>query len=49
MSDELSEKIIGQNQAIEILSKAVQRSRAGLKREGRPIGVYLFLRPYWSR
>ena len=45
MSDELSEKIIGQNQAIEILSKAVQRSRAGLKREGRPIGVYLFLGP----
>ena len=45
MNDALSEKIIGQNQAIEILSKAIQRSRAGLKREGRPIGVYLFLGP----
>ncbi len=45
MNDALSEKIIGQNQAIQILSKAIQRSRAGLKREGRPIGVYLFLGP----
>ena len=32
MNDALSEKIIGQNQAIEILSKAIQRSRAGLKK-----------------
>ena len=45
MGDELSQKIIGQNHAIETLSKAIQRSRAGLKRQGRPIGVYLFLGP----
>ena len=45
MGDELSQKIIGQNHAIKTLSKAIQRSRAGLKRQGRPIGVYLFLGP----
>ena len=45
MNEELSEKIIGQEHAIKTLSKAIQRSRAGLKREGRPIGVYLFLGP----
>tara|TARA_Y100000746_G_scaffold232123_1_gene247953 strand:+ start:107 stop:2572 length:2466 start_codon:yes stop_codon:yes gene_type:complete len=45
MNEELAEKIIGQNHAIKSLTKAIQRSRAGLKREGRPIGVYLFLGP----
>ena len=45
MDEELSQKIIGQNHAIKTLSKAIQRSRAGLKRQGRPIGVYLFLGP----
>ena len=45
MNEELSEKIIGQEHAIKTLSKAIQRSRAGLKRQGKPIGVYLFLGP----
>ena len=45
MNEELAQKIIGQNHAIESLAKAIQRSRAGLKSEGRPIGVYLFLGP----
>ena len=45
MNEELAEKIIGQNHAIKSLTKAIQRSRAGLKSEGRPIGVYLFLGP----
>ena len=45
MDEELSQKIIGQNHAIKTLSKAIQRSRAGLQRQGRPIGVYLFLGP----
>ncbi len=45
MSEELAQKIIGQNHAIKSLTKAIQRSRAGLKSEGRPIGVYLFLGP----
>ena len=45
MKEELSEKIIGQNRAIESISKAIQRARAGLKRKHRPIGVFLILGP----
>jgi len=45
MKEELSEKIIGQNRAIESISKAIQRARAGLKRKHRPIGVFLLLGP----
>ncbi len=45
MKAEMSESIVGQDRAIESLSKAIQRSRAGLKRQDRPIGVFLFLGP----
>ena len=45
MKSEMSSKIVGQDRAIESLSKAIQRSRAGLKRIERPIGVFLFLGP----
>ena len=45
MKNEMSENIIGQNRAIESLSRAIQRSRAGLKSPHRPIGVFLFLGP----
>ena len=45
MKKELSDKIIGQEQAVESISRAIQRSRAGLKRKHRPIGVFLCLGP----
>ena len=45
MKTEMSSKIVGQDKAIESLSKAIQRSRAGLKRNEKPIGVFLFLGP----
>ena len=45
MESELKEHIIGQGQAIETLSKAIQRTRAGLKDPKRPIGAFLFLGP----
>ena len=45
MKTEMSSNIIGQDRAIESLSKAIQRSRAGLKRNEKPIGVFLFLGP----
>ena len=45
MKKELSEKIIGQNRAVESISKAIQRARSGLKRKHRPIGVFLLLGP----
>jgi ATP-dependent Clp protease ATP-binding subunit ClpB len=37
--------VIGQSQAIEAVSKAVRRARAGLKDPGRPLGSFLFLGP----
>ena len=45
MNDELKKNIIGQNDAIEKLSRATQRARAGLKDPNRPIGSFMFLGP----
>ena len=45
MNDEISEGIVGQDRAINSISRAIQRSRAGLKSPNRPIGVFLFLGP----
>ncbi|MEJ5223294.1 MAG: ATP-dependent Clp protease ATP-binding subunit, partial [Anaerolineales bacterium] len=45
MEDELRKSIIGQDEAIAAISKAVRRSRAGLKDPRRPIGSFIFLGP----
>ena len=45
MEDELRGHIIGQEDAIEVISKAVRRGRSGLKDPRRPIGTFLFLGP----
>ena len=45
LEKELSKKVIGQNEAIEKLSKAIKRARLGLKDPKRPIGSFLFLGP----
>jgi ATP-dependent Clp protease ATP-binding subunit ClpC len=45
MEDALHEKIVGQDEAIHSISKAVRRARAGLKDPRRPIGVFMFLGP----
>ncbi|MFP3855334.1 MAG: ATP-dependent Clp protease ATP-binding subunit, partial [Anaerolineales bacterium] len=45
MEDALHERIVGQDEAIEAISKAVRRSRAGLKDPRRPIGSFIFLGP----
>ncbi len=45
MLDELKEKIIGQDDAIKKLVKAIQRTRAGLKDPKKPIGSFIFLGP----
>ncbi len=41
----LSAKIIGQDEAVEKVAKAIKRSRAGLKDKNRPIGSFLFVGP----
>ena len=43
MESELHKRVVGQNVAIEAVSDAVRRSRAGLSNEHRPIGSFLFL------
>ena len=45
MEDELHKKIIGQNEAVTALSKAIRRTRAGLKDPKRPSGSFIFLGP----
>ncbi|MBZ0292637.1 MAG: ATP-dependent Clp protease ATP-binding subunit [Anaerolineae bacterium] len=45
MEDALHARIIGQHEAIEAISKAVRRARAGLKDPRRPIGSFMFLGP----
>jgi len=45
MEDSLHKKVIGQDEAITSIAKAVRRARAGLKDPQRPIGVFLFLGP----
>jgi len=45
MEDELHQKVIGQEEAIEAVSRAVRRSRTGLKSPKRPSGSFIFLGP----
>ena len=41
----LSKRVIGQIQAIEAVSKAIRRARAGISEENKPLGVFMFLGP----
>jgi ATP-dependent Clp protease ATP-binding subunit ClpC len=45
MFEKINEKIIGQDEAIKKLTKAIQRTRAGLKDPKKPIGSFIFLGP----
>ena len=45
LGDELHKRVIGQDEAVEAVSEAVLRARAGLKDPSRPIGSFLFLGP----
>ena len=45
MEDVMSERVIGQDQAVKAICDAVRRSRSGLQDEGKPIGSFLFLGP----
>src|ERR1700757_4097664 len=46
MEDELHKRVIGQHPAIEVVSKAIRRSRAGLKDPKRPTGSFIFPGPW---
>ena len=45
MEEELSQRVVGQTEAITTISQAVRRARAGLKDPRRPIGSFIFLGP----
>ena len=45
MSGELKREIIGQDDAVDKIVKAIQRNRVGLKDPGKPIGTFMFLGP----
>ncbi|MCO6527292.1 MAG: ATP-dependent Clp protease ATP-binding subunit [Lactobacillus sp.] len=45
LENNLHQRIIGQDKAVSAISKAVRRSRSGIKDENRPIGSFLFLGP----
>jgi ATP-dependent Clp protease ATP-binding subunit ClpB len=45
LSDELHKRVIGQDEAVEAVSDAIQRSRAGLSDPNRPIASFMFLGP----
>ena len=43
LEEELHKRVVGQDKAIEAVSNAVRRSRAGLQDEDRPIGSFIFM------
>jgi len=45
MEEELSKRVVGQREAVEAVSAAVRRARAGLQDPNRPIGSFIFLGP----
>jgi len=45
MRDELHRYVVGQNEAIDAITRAIQRSRSGLKNPKRPVGSFMFLGP----
>ncbi len=45
MEEEMKKKIVGQDEAVSSVSKAVRRNRAGLRDPRRPIGTFIFLGP----
>ena len=45
MEDELHKKVVGQNEAVSVVSEAVRRARSGLKDPNRPVGSFIFLGP----
>ncbi len=45
LEDELKKRVVGQDEAVSVIAKAIRRGRVGLKDPNRPIGSFLFLGP----
>ncbi len=49
MKELLHQRVIGQEEAVNVVSDAILRSRAGLSDPHRPVGIFYVFRTYWSR
>jgi len=50
MEEGLHQRVVGQDEAVRVVSNAVRRARAGLQDPNRPIGSFIFLGPTgWAR
>jgi ATP-dependent Clp protease ATP-binding subunit ClpB len=45
MEEQMRRRVVGQDEALHLVSDAIRRNRAGVGAEGRPVGVFLFLGP----
>jgi ATP-dependent Clp protease ATP-binding subunit ClpB len=45
LEDEMKKQVIGQNEAVEVVARAIRRARSGLGAQNKPIGSFLFLGP----
>ena len=45
LEERLKQRIVGQDEAVSAVARAVRRSRVGLREAGRPVGSFLFLGP----
>lgn len=45
MGDKIRERVVGQDEAVDVITQAVQRSRAGLNDPNKPIASFIFLGP----
>ena len=45
LEDTLHKRVVGQDEAVRVVSEAIQRSRAGIQDPNRPLGSFLFLGP----
>ncbi len=45
MEEELKKRVVGQDEAIDAIARAVRRARAGIQEENRPLGSFMFLGP----
>ena len=45
MEQDLAKRVVGQTEAVESISRAIRRSRAGIKNPNRPVGSFIFLGP----
>ena len=45
LEDTLHERVVGQDEAVKVVSEAILRARAGIKDPNRPIGSFIFLGP----